>query len=49
MTRPSNQSALSAEPLKNKQKKQKKQKKPQNKKQKTITLSMTETNIQDIK
>jgi hypothetical protein len=48
MTRPSNHTALLAEST-NKQKKQKKTKKNhKTKKTKTITLSMNETNLQDI-
>jgi len=49
MTRPSNPSALSAEPTIEQKNKQKKQKNHKTKKTKTITLSMIETNQQDLR
>jgi hypothetical protein len=49
MTRPSNHTALLAESTNKQTKKQKKQKKTtKQKKTKMITLSMNETNLQDI-
>jgi hypothetical protein len=48
MTRPSNHTALLAESTNKQNKKQKKTKKTKKQKTKTITLSMNETNLQDI-